>query len=68
MRIYMPALSRVRLAVWLSHKSLIPGLDPQRWERLLRAQEDVLYPAELMLLSMTFPDDDLQIEGEVQDA
>jgi hypothetical protein len=66
MRIYMPALSRVRLAVWLSQRQCIPGIDPKRWKRLLKAQEDVLYPAELMLLSISFPQDEFQIEGEVQ--
>ena len=66
MMIYLSALSRVRLAVWLSDKSSIPGFDTQRWGRLLKAQEEILYPIELMMLSSINPTDVLVLEGEVQ--
>jgi len=66
MRIYLSALSRVRLAVWLSDKAFIPGFDRKRWKRFLHAQEEVLYPSELMLLSMKYTQDEVILEGELQ--
>ena len=66
MRIYIPAVSRLRLAFWLSQKDPIPGFDRKRWGRFLQAQEDTLYPAELMLLSLAFAEEELQIEGELE--
>ena len=66
MMIYLSALSRVRLAVWLGDKRCFPGFDAQRWERLQKAQEEILYPIELMMLSSINPTDALVLEGEVQ--
>ena len=66
MMIYLSALSRVRLAVWLSDKSSIPGFDTQRLGRLLKAQEEILHPIELMMLSSTYPMETLMLEGEIQ--
>jgi hypothetical protein len=66
MRIYLPALSRVRLAKWLSQKPCIPGFDKRRWERFLRAEEELLFPAEVLLLSVVFSEEQFALEGELQ--